>query len=427
MVERCEVLVVGAGPAGLAAAVAAARHARVTLLDVQPRAGGQVWRHDIARPDHDRAQVLLQRARGIECRFGTRVVDADATARTLRIETPDGASELHWQKLVIASGGRELFMPFPGWTLPGISGAGGLQALVKQDWPIADARVVVAGGGPLLLAAAASLRAHGANVVAIVEQAPRRDVLAFARSLWRWPGKLAQAVQLRARLAGVPIHYGAVVTRAHGQTQLEAVEIERDGVPFQVACGQLGVGFGLVPDVGLARLLGCALTPVRHPAIRVDALQQTSVDSVFAAGECCGIGGQQKASLEGGIAGHAAAGDVAAARARFRARAGAHRFAAEVARTFAPGPRVRTLADVATVVCRCEDVTLGELEACRDARDAKLATRCGMGACQGRICGAALAELKGWSWHGHARQPVFPARLGTLAGGCDVLGAATNT
>lgn len=426
MAEHCEVLVVGAGPAGLAAATAAARHARVALLDVQPRAGGQVWRHDVAQHGRERAQAILQRVQGVDGRFGVRVVDADASAHTLRVEDQARAYDLHWQKLVLATGGRELFLPFPGWTLPGVSGAGGLQALVKQGWPIAGARTVVAGSGPLVLAAAASLRRHGAQVVAIVEQASRSDMLAFARGLWRWPDKLVQAARLRASLAGVPIHYGAVVRRALGDAHLTGIEIARVGADLHLECEQLGVGFGLVPEVALARLLGCALEPATHPRIRVDDLQQSSVADVFAAGECCGIGGLQKAWVEGSRAGHAAVGETSAARSLAGARARALRFANALEHTFALGPCARALAGADTIVCRCEDVPWSALADCHDARDAKLVTRCGMGACQGRICGAALNELKGWSWHGRARLPVFPARLGTLAGGDHAPGAATS-
>ncbi|HVX04966.1 MAG TPA: FAD/NAD(P)-binding oxidoreductase [Rhodanobacteraceae bacterium] len=415
MTERRDVLVVGAGPAGLAAAAAAAAHgANVTMLDAQKHPGGQVWRHDIAHRAPRRARRALRRIASVRWCYGMRVVDADISARSLRAEDALHAREFRWDRLVLATGARELFLPFPGWTLPGVTGAGGLQALVKQGWPVDGGRVVVAGSGPLLLAAAATLRAHGARVMAIVEQAARKDVHAFARGLWRWPDKLAQAVALRAKLAGVPFHYDAVVRRALGDEHLRAVEIDHGGAIARIECDQLAAGFGLVPEIGLARLLGCALTDAKHPAVRVDALQRTNVEGVFAAGEACGIGGMQTASIEGAIAGHAAAGGEEAARRLIASRDHARHFAATAARTFSPGSRTHALADDSTIACRCEDVTVGELRAFDDARSAKLATRCGMGACQGRICGAALAELMGWTWHGHARQPLFPARLATL-------------
>lgn len=418
MAEDCDVLVIGAGPAGLAAAATAtANGARVTLLDGQPRAGGQVWRHDIAHRAPRRARRALRRIASVKRHFGMRVVAADSGARTLLAEDSLHAREFGWDRLVIATGAHELFLPFPGWTLPGVTGAGGLQALVKNGWPIAGRRVVVAGSGPLLLAAAASLRAHGARVPAIVEQAAHDDVHAFARNLWRWPDKLTQAARLRAALAGVPIHYGTVVHRASGDGHLQAIDIDCDGRVETIECDHLAIGFGLVPEVGLARMLGCGLTDAVHSAIRVDASQRASIDGIYAAGECCGIGGMQTANIEGAIAGHAATGNERGARRLVPSRNRVRRFADALARTFAIGPRVRALADDATIVCRCEDVTLGALRSFDDARAAKLATRCGMGPCQGRICGAVLAELEGWSWHGHPRQPLFPARLATLAYG----------
>lgn len=419
MAERCDVLVIGAGPGGLAAATAAAQHgARVLVVDAQARPGGQIWRHDVARgAPHAAREALaaLQAQSRIAFIGGAQVVDADAGTRSVLIEHADGARELRGDALVLATGARELLLPFPGWTLPGVSGAGGLQALVKQGWPIAGRRVVVAGSGPLLLAAAATLRAHGAHVRAIVEQAPAARVAAFASRLPRWPRKLAQALALRAALLDVPYRCGALVRAAHGDLRVEAVEIDDGRRIAWIECDALAVGYGLVPNVELAQRLGCELARRgAHPHVRVDALQRTSVAGVYAVGEACGIGGVDAARSEGTIAGLAAVGAERRARRRLRRRDHARRFAAVMTEHFALTVRARALATADTVACRCEDVTIGALDGFADARDAKLATRCGMGACQGRICGAALAELRGWPV-ASPRPPLRPARLATLA------------
>ncbi|MFC5741820.1 NAD(P)/FAD-dependent oxidoreductase [Dyella tabacisoli] len=425
MTARFDVLVVGAGPAGLAAAQAAASHgARVGLLDAQPRPGGQVWRHDVRKQAPRAAVAAMQQtaAAGVEFLAQHQVVAAEPHG--LLVETPQGARHVHYGALILASGARELLLPFPGWTLPGITGAGGLQALVKQGWPIAGKRVAVAGTGPLLLAAAATLRAHGAQVLGIFEQAPAAAVNAFARQLLHWPARAVQAISLRARLAGVPYRFGSIVRSAHGSEhdnhKLCAIEIEDTRGRHRLECDHLAVGYGLLPNVELAQLLGCALaygTPEyasAHPHVIVDGLLRTSVADVYAAGEACGIGGLAAARVEGLIAGHAAAGATDAAIALQPRRAKERRFAALLAKHFALDSRVHDLAAPQTMICRCEDVSLSALDGFIDARAAKLATRCGMGACQGRICGSALAEIGRFTRSG-ARPPLFPIRLSTLA------------
>lgn len=417
MAERYDVLVIGAGPAGLAAASAAAsRGARVALVDAQPRAGGQVWRHDVrfGVPALARrhAAAALERS-NVGWLPQTRVVAAQS--RALLVEDPQHARWLEYGALVLATGARELLLPFPGWTLPGVTGAGGLQALAKQGWPLRGKRVVVAGSGPLLLAAAATARRHGAKVFGIFEQAGAATMRHFARGLWRWPARVAQAAALRTKLAGVPYRWGCVVTAAHGGGALREIEVEGPRGRERIACDQLAVGYGLVPNVELARMLGCRLEPEgAHARVGVDAEQRSSIANVFAAGEACGIGGRDAALIEGAIAGFAAigAGDESARLQRRRRHA--RKFATHLREHFALDARVRALAQPETLVCRCEDVPLRSLDGFTDSRAAKLATRCGMGACQGRICGTALAEL-GRFPPGTSRPPMFPARLATLA------------
>ncbi|TAM32345.1 MAG: NAD(P)/FAD-dependent oxidoreductase [Rhodanobacter sp.] len=415
MTERYDVLVVGAGPAGLAAAQAAASHGRrVGVIDAQAQPGGQVWRHDIAKPPTRAAQAAIAAIEHVKLLAGHTVIASEG--HTLRTESAHGAHDLAYGALILATGARELLLPFPGWTLPGVTGAGGLQALVKQGWPIAGKRVVVAGSGPLLLAAADSLRAHGAQVLGIHEQASARAMAAFTAQLWRWPERVVQALGLRARLASVPYRFGSHARAAFGNDTLEAVEIVGPHGVQRVACDHLAVGYGLVPDTGLARLLGCALQDgAVHPGVRVDPFGRTSVANVFAAGEACGIGGLAVARIEGAVAGHAAAGDNASATALLPRRTRARRFSELLARSFALDPRLHALATPQTTVCRCEDVPLGALDDFSDTRAARLASRCGMGACQGRICGSALAELGRFMPAGSGRPPLFPARLDSLA------------
>src|SRR4051812_37383394 len=171
--RNAEVLIVGGGPAGIAAAVRAAESGkRVIILDDNPAEGGQIWRGQKTHVSDPQAAGWLRKLESNrpEILAGSRVVDGDPKQRTLRVETVAEAFDVRYEKLVLATGARELFLPFPGWTLPNVVGVGGLQALVKCGLPVAGKRIVVAGTGPLLLAVAAYLRKQGATVPAIAEQ-----------------------------------------------------------------------------------------------------------------------------------------------------------------------------------------------------------------------------------------------------------------
>jgi NADPH-dependent 2,4-dienoyl-CoA reductase/sulfur reductase-like enzyme len=413
-------LIVGAGPAGLAAAVAAsARGEAVTIIDDNPLPGGQIWRGGPNAWQDARAIALwnaLQQREHVRVLYETRVVDAEGLSHLL-LETPEGPQRWTCERLILCTGARELLLPFPGWTLPGVTGAGGLQALIKNGMPVAGKRVVVAGSGPLLLAAAKTVRDNGGEVVAIAERRNSLELAGFAgRLALSHRAKLQQAAALVAALRGVPYLHRATATEAHGAInvsgypQLRAVSITHGGRAQKYECDFLACGYGLVPSLELARLLNLGIAGGR---VTVDDAQRASVAGIWAAGEATGIGGVDKALAEGRIAGLAATGQPCAS-GEFSARENARAFAALLNQAFAPDRLLRNLLRPDTIVCRCEDVTAAQLAEHGEWRAAKLITRCGMGPCQGRICGTACEFLYGWQAPG-VRQPVFPITASSLA------------
>ncbi len=408
-----DVLVVGAGPGGIAAAVTAAEQgARVGLVDDNPDVGGQIWRGERQQPRHADAKPWFDRlhAAKIERLNGTQVV---ATTPGCLLAVQRGRPmRLRHRKLVLATGARELFLPFPGWTLPGVMGVGGLQAMVKSGMPITGKKVVVAGTGPLLLAVASHLKDSGADVRIIAEQTTFGKLAGFsAKLLASQPGKIAQAIALRWRLRGVAYRTGCWPIRAEGTGRVQAVTLTDGRRTWSEPCDHLACGFGLTPNLELARLLGCAIDGAQ---VRVDAEQQTTIPSVFAVGEVTGVGGVDKALLEGRIAGFASAGSSDKALSLHRPRDRWRRFCGLLDHAFALRDELRRLPTDDTLICRCEDVTHGRLRSCAGSREAKLHTRCGMGPCQGRVCGPAAAFLYGWSAD-TVRPPIAPCRVGDLA------------
>jgi NADPH-dependent 2,4-dienoyl-CoA reductase/sulfur reductase-like enzyme len=406
--KKYDVLVLGAGPAGVAAACAAGEAGqRVGIVDDNPDWGGQIWRQAVDAKSHQWFRRALQAK--VELLAGARAI-AICAPRQLLAETAQGRLTLEFSRLILATGARELFLPFPGWTVPNVMGAGGLQALAKTGLDIRGKRVVVAGTGPLLLAVAAYLHAHGAEVSLIAEQAPLGKLARFGLGLYRQPGKLLEALGLRWRLRSVALRTGCWPLEAHGTDRVEGVTLTNGQRTWTEGCDYLACGFGLVPNVELPLLLGCALD---GGAVQVDALQETTMPGVYCAGETTGVGGVEKSLVEGLIAGYAAAGRGDEARRWFGRREKMRRFGRALERTFALRNELKTLAQPDTVVCRCEDVTLGQLKPYESWRAAKLQTRAGMGPCQGRICGAALSVLRGWQVES-IRPPVCAARVESL-------------
>ena len=414
---EADVAVIGAGPAGVAAACRAAESGAGTLLlDDAAAPGGQIHRRLPGKPPPEAARAWLERLErsGARRLAGATVAEARSSGDGFALlgDLGGGPLRVAAQRVVLATGARELFLPFPGWTLPGVLGAGGAQALAKCGASLAGRVAVVAGSGPLLLAVAAHLARAGAEVALVAEQAPLGALARFGAALAGTPGRLLEAARYRAAFSETPFRTGAWVAEARGRDRLESVVVEDGGGRYEIACDLAAVAHGLVPNTELARLLGCA---VESGAVAVDARQQSTVSGVFAAGEACGVAGIDVAVAEGEIAGlSAAALGGAVTPEMLRARDRGRVLAGRMARAFRLRPELRRLPRPDTVVCRCEDARLAAVAACGAAREAKLAARAGMGPCQGRVCAPALEFLFGWD-SDTVRPPARPVPLGHLA------------
>ncbi|MET7852798.1 NAD(P)/FAD-dependent oxidoreductase [Streptomyces avermitilis] len=448
---RAELAVIGAGPAGLAATLAAgARGVRVALVDSAVRAGGQFYR----RPDpalgarrpralHHQWRTWERLRDGLAAQVGTgRVrhlaghqvwfVERQSTGFTVHALHEEKSVVVHADAVLLATGGYEKVLPFPGWTLPGVLTAGGAQAMLKGGLAVAGRTAVVAGTGPLLLPVAAGLAAAGVEVAALVESADPKTLVRHARAL---AVKLPEGARYAARLLRHRVEFLGrhTVVEAHGGERLTAVTVAaldaggrvRTGTERRIPCDTLAVGHGMLPHTDLAETLGCRLDALN---VCVDEEQRTSVPGVWAAGETTGIGGAALALAEGHIAGRSIAARLAGREPAPRAWAAAaesrtrlRQFAAVLDTVYAPPAHWSDRVTDDTVVCRCEEVTGGAVReaveelGAGDLRTVKLLTRAGMGWCQGRICGPAVAGLAGCELTPAGGPFARPVPLGVLA------------
>jgi NADPH-dependent 2,4-dienoyl-CoA reductase/sulfur reductase-like enzyme len=394
---QADLAVVGAGPAGLAAAAAAAaKGLKVCILDETFRPGGQIWRHlPGEEPRAARRLFAALAAPGVQVRSGASVFDSwsEGGAWRLAVSGPGGRLLVAAGAVVLACGAREEFSPFPGWTLPGVMGAGGGQALLKEGLDLRGEPTLVAGSGPLLLQVAATALEHGARLLGVLEQAPWSRLSGMAPVLASRPAKALQALRLGWTLRGRPYRPGWWVKEARGGERLETVVITDGRREKAVPCRWLFCSLGLVPNLELGRLLGCALD---GGVLAADDGQCTSLPGIYAAGEVCGVAGVDAALAEGRIAGMAAAGAWNPAspegRALVRDRRRARAMGAKLLELFQPRKELLALPRPDTLVCRCEDVPFSAVDPAWGARETKLCTRAGMGPCQGRVCGPILAR-----------------------------------
>lgn len=424
-----DVLVIGAGPAGLSAAIAASKSgATVTVLDERMQTGGQFYKplalsHQSSQPSDRQfaGGIALTReaqAAGVDIRQSAQVWAAFSATEVGAI-LEGRATVFHCKQLVIAPGAYERPASFPGWTLPGVMSTGAGQTLARAYRVSPGQRVVIAGNGPLNLQLAAELLAGGAQVLAVLESAPKPGL-----SQWReWlqamrtgPDLLLDGARYLALLRrhGVPLLWGHAVVAAEGKDKLHSVHAARLDAHGQFIAGSeqrfqadaLCVGYGFIPSTELARMLGCQHQFVaRHLgylATVTDEEGRTSIPGVFVVGDGADLGGSRVALARGSLAGCAAARQLGHAtpppahskRALQRGLA----FQRALWTLYqAPPVNLRQVPDE-TLLCRCEDITFGsvraQIAAGRDTLAAiKRNTRLGMGRCQGRYCANVAARL----------------------------------
>ncbi|WP_431282522.1 NAD(P)/FAD-dependent oxidoreductase [Humitalea sp. 24SJ18S-53] len=437
-----DLLVIGAGPAGMGAAIQASALGLATMvLDEQAAPGGQIYRALEARGG-DRAGLALIRAfRGCGAEYRPSTTAWDMAP----VPLPDGASgwrvmatrdgvvaPLLARRLLLATGARERPLPFPGWTLPGVLGAGALQIALKAGGLVPEGRFVLAGRGPLLLLLATQLVAAGARPLAILDMVPAGRWRGAARHLPRALGAAdyllrGAGMMARLRASGIPVHHAVEGLEALGQERLTRLRFRSDGATQEIETGLLAIHDGVVPDVQAAMALGCALDwDAGQQAFRPcqDAYGATSVPGVRVAGDGAGIDGAEVAPLTGRLAALGAALDLGRLD-----RAAADAIAAPLRRELARRRRIRPLleqyyapgtADAVpdeALVCRCEEVTAGGIRQAAalgapGARQVKAFTRCGMGPCQGRYCGPTVAlMLSAAAGRAPDASMVLPARF----------------
>ena len=454
-----DVAVIGAGPAGLAAAATAAHHGlAVVLLDEQATPGGQIYRAITTSPparrrivgeEYERGEALVAALRASSSAYVPRAVvwsvtrePGDAQFYEIGISVGGASSLIRAGAVIVATGALERASPFPGWTLPGVMTAGGAQSLLKSSALVPQGRTVLAGSGPLLYLLARQLAAAGVRIAALVDTTPQwrllralRHAVPFVASDYFTSGLRL----LKASRAGVHVIRHAFALEAEGRDRVERLRLRTPQRTRTLACDNLLIHQGVVPNVNLALAIGCEhrwddVQRCMRP--QVDAWGASSVDKVWIAGDGAGIAGAQAAQHGGALAALGVAHALEAIDDGLRDRlARPHRERLEAWTRprrfldvmFAPARAMR-LPDDDTIVCRCEEVTARQVrdavaQGCTGPNQVKAFVRCGMGRCQGRVCGPTVTEIiadaRGVAprsvGYFRMRFPTKPVTLGELA------------
>ena len=442
-VKDPELIIIGAGPGGIAAAVEAARAGvTVKILDENPKPGGRIYGQlndgfklinpRFLGPDYEKGQALLAEFDNFHDKIDHRhdaLVFGTFENREMAFHQAGKGERLRFNKLVVATGAYDRPVPFPGWTLPGVLTAGGAQTLVKMQRVLPGKNILFAGTGPLQLVVANQVLDGGGKVEAILEAGEINNWLKLLKGFGRNWGLLTDGLQyMRAiRKAGVPLLRKHIILEARGDNQVEEAviaEVDKDWRPIEKTrrtfkVDTICLGYGLVPSVELTRLVGCqhryaidlgGWVPERNEGM------ETSVPGVFAVGDGAGVAGSTMAMLEGRIAGITAArslGYISSEEARKRKKPylndikkiGQLRDALD--QISYPRPGLFELAHDDTIICRCEELTLGDIKSAIgkgsiEMNELKRMTRMGMGRCQGRMCAPVVQEII-------ARQTQTPA------------------
>jgi NADPH-dependent 2,4-dienoyl-CoA reductase/sulfur reductase-like enzyme len=459
-----DVVIVGAGPAGLSAAIEASNHGLVVLLaDENQSPGGQIYRSvehasdaDLGRmgPDYATGRTLLERFRQAKVSYAPSatvwsVGPADE-------ETGDGvhplevgislggiAQPIAAHRVILATGALERPFPIPGWTMPGVMAAGAAQILMKASGLVPSGRTILAGTGPLIYLLASQLLRAGVFVTAVVDTTPAENwrstlphVFSFATSPYALKGmKLLLDLHRRTRVIR-----GVTAMEAIGSRQFSTLRVRKGNKSLHIEGDLLLLHQGIAPNLNLALAAGCDyLWDERLAAFRpaVDVCGASSVPGVSIAGDAAGTVGAVASASQGELAG------LSASLALNRIGRGAYekrrnQLARKLARAlrgrtfiehrFRPGERFRVPKDDGTIVCRCEEIETGKLRevaalGAPGPNQMKAFTRCGMGPCQGRLCGLTAVELlaqcrgvpPGEVGYYRLRPPVKPVTLGELA------------
>ena len=432
--KQTDILIIGAGPAGMAAAIEAARAgAKITVLDENTKSGGQIFRQfddsfkvlhaGSLGPDFARGQSLINEfnahSKSITCLYDAQVWGIFGDREVACFQGRESFS-IGFKKLIITAGAYDRPVPFPGWTLPGVFTAGGAQRLVKNQRVLPGRNILLAGTGPLQLALASQISKAGGRVAAMAEAGNVENWAELIRAMlghWELVGDACRYL-FNVQKSRIPILRRHIIVEARGDGRVEEAilaKVDRQWRPkpgtektFKV--DTICSGYGFIPSAEMTLLAGCTHTyapqlggwiPIRTPEMRTSRLD------IYAAGDCTGVAGNKVAIMEGRIAGAFAAAalgcfsEAEAGRRTLECRrnlVSLNRLRAVLDGISVPRPGLYELSDANTILCRCMEITLEDLKAYMreysgDINEVKRMTCIGMGPCQGRICGQVIQEI----------------------------------